>query len=61
MDWYDTFKAIYCGVLAFTVVGVLGAITAVNPYITLGLLGAFLVIGGAYIAHKQGWLDGDFP
>lgn len=53
---YSDFKTIYCAVFAICGVVLLGVITAINPWITLGLFGAFFVIGGAYIIHREGWL-----
>jgi hypothetical protein len=53
---YEAFKAVYGGVLGCASVGCLAAITAFNPWVTLWLFAAFLVIGGAYITRREGWL-----
>jgi hypothetical protein len=54
---YHEFKVFYSAVLFFVAVACLGVITTINPFITLGIFGAFLIFGGAYIVHREGWLD----
>jgi hypothetical protein len=56
---YETFKVIYTAALIFAGLGCLAAITAINMFVTLGIVVAFLIFGGAYIVHREGWLDGE--
>lgn len=54
---YEVFKAIYCAALIIVGLVCLAVITAINPFITLGAFIAFLVLGGAYIVRREGWLS----
>jgi hypothetical protein len=56
---YGAFKSIYLAAVFALVVGCLAAITAFNALITFGIVVAFLIFGGAYIVHREGWLDGE--